>query len=91
MPTFDTTRLADYDPDRIAEIQRHEPELYANHLDVANWLEGWCRRLDESHRDDARQAGIAYALGEVVAHLRQGDFTNDEHSLITEEKRATRT
>jgi hypothetical protein len=79
MPTpnlfdFDTDRLAGYDPVRVDRALREHSAIYVNHLQVAQWLQGWAERLDEqadSRRDDT---DFIRALREVAAHLRQADL-----------------
>ena len=82
MPTpdlfdFDTERLADYDPARVREALREHPAVYVNHLQVAQWIQGWAERLEEGSNQIHDHTQFAKALREVSAHLRQADLVPD--------------
>ncbi len=72
---FDRARLADADRlDEQALLEQHG-DLYRNHLAIALWVSGWRERLAESRQPRTGDFnGEDYALGEIAAHLRQGDF-----------------
>ena len=79
MPTpdmfdFDTYRLADYDPARVRKALREHPAIYVNHLEVAQWIEGWAERLEPYGGDSSDDSDFVKALREVIAHLRQADL-----------------
>ena len=83
---FDAEQLADYDPERIDRHLTEHPDLYLNHLAIAKFLEGWRDRMNEQRagRNKEEDSGVNYALGEVIAHLRQGDFIPSDASLIAQ-------
>lgn len=75
---FDVSQLADFSPDRAhAALARH-PEAYTSQLVMAHWMEGWRERMatQEWNSDEAAEA-FDYAVRELMAHLRQGDFLPD--------------
>ena len=52
-------------------------DLYRNHLAIAISIVRWRQRLAAMHTDDVLPGwteGEGYALAEIAAHLRQGDF-----------------
>lgn len=52
-------------------------DLYRNHLAIAISITRWRQRLARMHSDDVLPGwteGEGYALTEIAAHLRQGDF-----------------
>lgn len=76
---FDRERLADFDEDRISEALAAHPELYLNHLRMAEHITGWAKRLERENQDGAAGGLFDYtqfieALREVAAHLRQADW-----------------
>ena len=73
--SFDRDRLADDQIDPDAMLAEHG-DLYRNHLLIARWIKGWRERLNEDSfaRSDDHRSGTDYALGEISAHLEQGDF-----------------
>lgn len=74
---FDRSRLADGDTLDPQRLLAQHGELYRNHLSIARWIEGWRERhvaSDASGRRGEEFDAQNYALGEVAAHLRQGDF-----------------
>jgi hypothetical protein len=74
--SFDVTKLADCDtPPR--ELLRQHGDLYRHDLGIALRLDQWRGSQERRPRLGGRQEhadGITWALAEVVAHLRQGDF-----------------
>ena len=74
---FDLSRLEDGDTlDPRALLAQHG-DLYRNHLSIARWVEGWRERHVASGVSERRSEEFDaqnYALGEIAAHLRQGDF-----------------
>jgi hypothetical protein len=75
---FDPSRLSHYERgDGERRLQGEHADLYRNHLIAARWIDGWRTRIGEQTipaEAPERRAGADYALREVVAHLRQGDF-----------------
>jgi hypothetical protein len=77
MPTpdmfdFDTYRLADYDPARVRKALREHPAIYVNHLEVAQWIEGWAERLEPYGGDSSDDSDFVKALREVIAPSSPG-------------------
>ncbi len=76
---FDTTELADWDPERSAQLLTEQPDLYRHHLTLAQGIEGWARRNDMRRSENVLEdtdfnQGFDRALLEIAAHLRQGDM-----------------
>lgn len=86
---FDGNRLSTYDEGGARErLAGEHGDLYRNHLVIARWIEGWRERMSEDMSppyNDGRDQGVEYALREVTAHLRQGDFLPGEGSFYDEE------
>jgi hypothetical protein len=84
MPKFPPDEiLLDFDHSDYPEWNQHtsdlllveQPEVYRNHLAIANWLEGFAARMTEAQDlDEEWREGHAAALHDIAAHLRQGDF-----------------
>ena len=79
--SFDASSYADYDEAKAREALSREPEAFRAQLLAAVWIDGWKERLvehEENHRmsdvDDTFAEGVKYALGNLLAHLRQGDL-----------------
>lgn len=82
--------LLDFDHARVDRFElrkAHETlagehaDTYRTHLVAARWFEQWREALEERERippgdegDKRYDEGIQYALREVAAHLRKGDF-----------------
>jgi hypothetical protein len=77
---FDWSGFASIDAERAHEsVEGEDGDLYRNHLLIARWLDMWREGMERqagrpAGSDPERQSGISYALTEVAAHLRQGDF-----------------
>ena len=93
MPTphifdFDETGLANYRPEKIDKILIEQPALYANHLRIAQLLDGWATRLETGKLsttgidNDQSQQGFIRALREVAAHLRQGNYVEGGYMMV---------
>lgn len=71
---FDMKRL-----DRVKVVPRtlldQHGDVYRSHLLVARWLDGYReRRSTPSPTGSHFEAGALDTLGDIAAHLRQGDF-----------------
>jgi hypothetical protein len=79
---FDGSNYADYDEAKARDALSREPEAFRAQLLAAMWIDGWKERLVEheesrhrmSDEGDTFAEGVKYALGNLVAHLRQGDL-----------------
>jgi hypothetical protein len=73
---FDTSRLANWDAARAAQLLEEQPELYRNHLVAARWISGYGDRIEEDEEDEPAEQrnGYVAALRDLAAHLRQGDL-----------------
>jgi hypothetical protein len=75
---FDAERLSDFDEARARQtLNGPDGGVYRNHLLIALWIEQWRIRVSKNIDDyviDGGFDGFDYALREVAAHLRQGDF-----------------
>lgn len=73
---FDRSRLADPADER--QLLATHGDTYRAQLVAARWIDGWRERMADGQGlvrpDEQYSAGVDYALREVVAHLRQGDF-----------------
>ncbi|XUM01232.1 hypothetical protein ACQ86F_31630 [Streptomyces venezuelae ATCC 10712] len=78
---FDKSRLADWKPERSAEALAGEHgALYRNHLEIAQWIDGWVERMEEGDQtmsDPKFQEGFVQGVREIAAHLRQTDLLPD--------------
>lgn len=83
MPTpdifnFDPDCLIGYDRVLIDRVLIEQPELYLNHLRVAQHITAWADRDEQRHPstsdDDRYQKGYVEALREIAAKLRQADY-----------------
>jgi hypothetical protein len=75
---FDRKRMPNF---KLAKARRtlagRHGGLYRNHLVVAHFIDGWRERTLRPRllpRPRDWQQGFEYAMREVAAHLRQGDF-----------------
>jgi hypothetical protein len=85
---FDVNRLADKDRLDTAALLGEHGDLYRNHLAIALWISGWRERLNDRPRrreEPGRFNGEDYALGEIAAHLRQGDFLPGHSFMLDDE------
>jgi len=77
---FDHDRLAHFDLDEAKQRFREQPEAYRAQLVMARWLDGWLERMVDysqgttQEHPEVWQEGFEYAVREMGAHLRQGDF-----------------
>ncbi|MET9973928.1 hypothetical protein ACFYOI_03565 [Streptomyces microflavus] len=75
---FDKERLAHWDEERVAHALAGENgAIYRNHLEIAQWIDGWIERMDEGdvgRRTPEHQRGLIAGVREIAAHLRQTDF-----------------
>jgi hypothetical protein len=71
---FDRTRLGDWNAGRASRLLSEQGHLYRNHLAIAKWIDGWKETMNADGLDGDEQKGFVDALGEIAAHLRQGDF-----------------
>ena len=81
MPTpsifdFSTDGLADGDTMSVDLLLSKHPKLYVNHLTMALGLERWRERARAwgSPSSEEFNRGVDWVLGDVIAHLRQGDY-----------------
>ena len=92
-PLRSPSKLADFDPDEArSTLAGEHGELFRNHLVIAHWLDRWRQGIARGPMTDASpewQAGVEYALLEVAAHLRQGDFVpgGDLYEIELRERR----
>jgi hypothetical protein len=75
---FDPSRMPDFDRLKALEALEEHGEVFRAQLVAARWIDGWRRRL-EAHRGGPTSSadfddGVDFALREIVAHLRLGDF-----------------
>lgn len=73
---FDTGLMANWEPERAAQLLAEQHDLYRNHLIVARWVCGWADRMEEDEElgSPEQRSSFVLALREVAAHMRQGDL-----------------
>ena len=73
---FDTSLMANWDPERAGTLLSEQHDLYRNHLVVARWIWGWAEEVEEDEELGSRERRESFvlALREVATHLRQGDL-----------------
>lgn len=75
---FDASPLPDFDRLRVLEALAEQGDVFRPQLVAAHWIDDWRRRqLEHSGGPTSNEdfdAGVDFALREVVAHLRLGDF-----------------
>jgi hypothetical protein len=74
---FDRRHLPDGDVLDTDALLAQYGDLYRNHLAIAISILNWRQRLRNLHTEDVLVGwteGEGYALAEIAAHLRQGDF-----------------
>jgi hypothetical protein len=78
---FDKSRLADWNPERAdAALAGEHGALYRNHLEIAQWIDGWVERMEEGREAASApefQDGFVQGVREIAAHLRQTDLLPD--------------
>lgn len=73
---FDHDAIQHFDLGDAQDALDEHGDTYRAQLVAAYWLDGWAERLRLSRSlDDPKfDEGFVSALGEVAAHLRQGDL-----------------
>jgi len=72
---FDHGRLADWDEERAQRLLVEQPDLYRNHLAIAKWIDQWRERMTRQAALSGEWAeGFDQGVGNIAAHLRQGDL-----------------
>lgn len=72
---FDPSRLSDFDVARAHRFLAEHGDVYRTQLVMALWLDGWRERMGDHDWGETPPAeAFDYAMREVAAHLRQGDF-----------------
>lgn len=75
---FDHKRLATFDAKAARRALRDQREAFEPQLVTAHFLDGWRERMVRpsiiEHHSPEWYEGFDYAMREVAAHLRQGDF-----------------
>jgi hypothetical protein len=72
---FDRSQIGQWDEEHARRLLSEQPELYRNHLRIANSIDVYVARSDESPYGDPKWfEGFTRAFREVAAWLRKGDF-----------------
>jgi hypothetical protein len=75
---FDRGRHATWDEEQEQRTRRllvEQPDLYRNHLAIAKWIDRWRERMTrQAALSGEWAAGFDQGVGDIAAHLRQGDL-----------------
>lgn len=72
---FDHSTIPMFDPVRAEQLLYEHRDAYRPQLVAARFLTDWADRGHEEHgRDERWAAGWDFAMRDIAAHLRQGDF-----------------
>lgn len=79
---FDGSRYAHYDESEARRRLAEFGDVFRAQLVAARWIEGWRQRMGDADSPTTTfspewWSGHDQALGDIIAHLRQGDLAPD--------------